>query len=218
MTETSSHNEDEVTIFNEPGIEEVTDNAEESTKIIVENPTILRLKKRISELQNDLHKVEVEAIECEQILKELDGKYASEIARIKQEFQDVKRRSLDEQSTMVNKARSEALKELLPVIDNFIRLKGIYNHFETDNEQKIFDAYGAIFDSLSNIIAEFGLEKYPTVGKVFDYNYMEAINTMPSTEYPENVVCLEYQMGYIMGEKCVRPALVVVSTGPGPSA
>ena len=38
--------------------------------------------------------------------------------------------------------------------------------------------------------------------------------TSPSPDYPKDTVCTEYASGYKMGEKCIRPAMVVVSTGP----
>ena len=40
--------------------------------------------------------------------------------------------------------------------------------------------------------------------------------TQPSTEYAKDIVCMEYQVGYRLGDKSVRPAMVVVSLGPGP--
>ena len=40
--------------------------------------------------------------------------------------------------------------------------------------------------------------------------------TVPSNEYAKDIVCTEYQVGYRMGDKCVRPSMVVVSLGPGP--
>ena len=55
-----------------------------------------------------------------------------------------------------------------------------------------------------------------SLGQPFDFNLMEAIMTVPSNEYAKDIVCTEYQVGYRMGDKCVRPSMVVVSLGPGP--
>lgn len=68
------------------------------------------------------------------------------------------------------------------------------------------------------MISDFGVTRVESVGKPFDFNFMEAIMTAPSTEYSPDIVCTEYQVGYKMGEKCIRPAMVVVSLGPGPTA
>ena len=67
-----------------------------------------------------------------------------------------------------------------------------------------------------NVIEDFGVRRVKSVGEPFDFNFMEAIMTAPSTEYKADIVCTEYQIGYKLGEKCIRPAMVVVSTGPGP--
>ena len=60
------------------------------------------------------------------------------------------------------------------------------------------------------------MSKVESIGQPFDFNFMEAIMTSPSTEYKADIVCTEYQVGYKIGDKCIRPAMVVVSTGPGP--
>lgn len=61
-----------------------------------------------------------------------------------------------------------------------------------------------------------GATRVVSLGQPFDYTVMEAIMTAPSTEYAADIVMTEYQVGYRMGDKCIRPSIVVVSTGPGP--
>jgi molecular chaperone GrpE len=40
---------------------------------------------------------------------------------------------------------------------------------------------------------------------------------MESTDYGDQIVCEQYQRGYRIGQRLVRPALVIVSSGPGPT-
>ena len=87
----------------------------------------------------------------------------------------------------------------------------------TDNEAKILKAYDDIFEQFQKVIEDFGVTRVVSLGQPFDFNFMEAIMTAPSTEYVADIVCTEYQVGYKMGERCIRPAMVVVSTGPGPA-
>lgn len=79
------------------------------------------------------------------------------------------------------------------------------------------EIYDNIFNEFSKVIEDFGVVRVQSVGQPFDFNFMEAIMTAPSMEYSADKVCIEYQVGYRMGDKCIRPAMVVVSTGPGPA-
>ena len=81
---------------------------------------------------------------------------------------------------------------------------------ETANEEAIMAAYDGVFDEFQKVLEQFGVTKVESLGQPFDFNTMEAIMTAPSTEYEKGVVCQEYQVGYMMGEKCIRPAMVVV--------
>lgn len=105
---------------------------------------------------------------------------------------------------------------MLPITDNYARAKKVFEPVTDANEQKIVKTYDAIFNDFTKVIEGFGVTRVVSVGQPYDYNFMEAIMTAPSTEYAADIVCTEYQIGYKMGAKCIRPAMVVVSTGPGP--
>ena len=73
-------------------------------------------------------------------------------------------------------------------------------------------AYEGVFEEFQKVLEDFGVSKVESLGQPFDFNTMEAIMTAPSTpEYEKGVVCTEYQVGYMMGDKCIRPAMVVVA-------
>eukprot|EP00981_Chlorochromonas_danica_P006708 scaffold1463_cov189-Ochromonas_danica.AAC.3 len=194
---------------------------EEQQQVVEEEVTsheIRRLLHKIVELHKQKDSVEKEIAEDRIQLQKLDEEYGGEIARIKKEFARIRERSYEEAIDVSNKAKIDALKEVLPITDNYFRAKGAFLPPESENEEKIHAVYDEIFQSFSKIIEGFGVTRVESVGQPFDFNTMEAIMTAPSTEYAKDLVCKEYQVGYKMGNKCVRPALVVVSMGPGPSA
>ena len=104
----------------------------------------------------------------------------------------------------------------MPITDNYARAKQVFQPIELEGDLKVLAAYEDIFKQFMNVIEDFGVRRVKSVGEPFDFNFMEAIMTAPSTEYKADIVCTEYQIGYKLGEKCIRPAMVVVSTGPGP--
>lgn len=178
---------------------------------------ITRLLKRKVELLAMITETQENRKAEDQIYEKLDEEYGSEIARIKKEFARIKERSYEEAVEVSNKAKTDALKEVLPVTDNFLRAKSLFQPINSDsNEGVIQGTYDDIFASFTKVIEDFGVTRVVSVGEPFDFNFMEAIMTQPSTEYKADIVSIEYQIGYKIGNRCIRPAMVVVSTGPGP--
>jgi molecular chaperone GrpE len=179
---------------------------------------IIKLRKKIENLNTVIASVREERTVEEAELAKLEAEFGDEITRIKKEFARIKERSVEEAVEISNKAKIDALKEVLPITDNYYRAKSVYEPITAEGELKIMSTYDEIFVDFMKVIEGFGVSTVTSLGQKYDYNFMEAIMTSPSTEYANDIVCKEYQVGYKMGEKCVRPAMVVVSTGPGPSA
>jgi molecular chaperone GrpE len=179
---------------------------------------ITKLRKKIENLNTVIASVREERTVEEAELAKLEAEFGDEITRIKKEFARIKERSVEEAVEISNKAKIDALKEVLPITDNYYRAKSVYEPITAEGELKIMATYDEIFVDFMKVIEGFGVSTVTSLGQKYDYNFMEAIMTSPSTEYANDIVCKEYQVGYKMGEKCVRPAMVVVSTGPGPSA
>ena len=69
-------------------------------------------------------------------------------------------------------------------------------------------------DMFVNLLRQVGVEEIDTVGALFDPLVHEAILTQPSEE-DEGTVTAVLERGYLLGERVLRPARVVVSSGPG---
>jgi len=178
---------------------------------------IVRLLKKIEDVQSDINTIKTEIQQEESLLVKLDEEYGSEITRIKKEFARMKERSFEEATEISNQAKVGALKEVLPITDNYFRAKSVFEPLTTDDEKFVAKTYDDVFSAFSKVIEDFGVTRVLSIGQPFDFNFMEAIMTQPSTEYPADIVCVEYQVGYKIGDKCIRPSMVVVSAGPGPS-
>eukprot|EP01038_Epipyxis_sp_PR26KG_P014010 gene14010-18790_t len=182
----------------------------------LQSPEIAKLKNRITELTSTIVEVRANKVNEEKEIKKLDEEFGGEIIRIKKEFARMKERAFEESTEISNKAKIDALKEVLPITDNYYRAKKLFDPPQTGSEQKLLSVYDDIFASFSKVIEGFGVTRVESLGKPFDFNFMEAIMTAPSYDYAADLVCTEYQVGYKMGDKCIRPSMVVVSLGPGP--
>jgi molecular chaperone GrpE len=178
----------------------------------VTSKEIDRLLKKIEAIESDISNTLHQREKDEATLKDLDAEYGGEISRVKKEFSRMKERSWEEAQEEGLQAKSKALVDVLPITDNYFRAKPLYMPLETDNEKAIQGAYDDVFNEFQKVLEGFGVTKVTSLGQPFDFNTMEAIMTAPSTgEYEKGVVCTEYQVGYMMGDKCIRPAMVVVA-------
>ena len=177
----------------------------------IKSREIDRLLRKIETTNNEIAATISQREKDEATLKQLDEEFGEEIARVKKEYARMKERSYEEAQAETLEAKSKALVDVLPITDNFFRAKPLFVPQETENEKAIMAAYEEVFAQFQEVLQSFGVTKVDSLGQPFDFNTMEAIMTAPSTEYEKGVVCQEYQVGYMMDEKCIRPAMVVVA-------
>jgi molecular chaperone GrpE len=136
-----------------------------------------------------------------------------QMLRRQAEFENYRRRVEREKVEFHSRARGEVLLELLPVVDNFERAL-------SSLQKKDADAAGLrhglelIHKQLKDALTKFGLEPVESVGQVFDPHLHEAVTIEPTDEHEENTIIEEFQRGYKLGEKLLRPAKVKVAASP----
>lgn len=121
------------------------------------------------------------------------------------------RKRFDKQSKMAyTNATAEVIGKLLPVIDDLDR--AMVNVPEELVENSWFEGLSGIFRKLNNILEGIQVERIAAVGELFDPNCHEAIMQEDSDEHESGCVIRELQAGYRIGERVIRPALVVVAS------
>ena len=128
------------------------------------------------------------------------------------EYNNFKRRSREE-LTMARKFGAEDLIiRLLPLLDNFER------GLKASEELRDFDAlHGGvllIMRQLFDILEKEGVKEIETSGQVFDPNLHEAVMREESSDLPDGTIVDEFQKGYTLGEKVIRPSMVKVAHTP----
>jgi molecular chaperone GrpE len=112
---------------------------------------------------------------------------------------------------------TKVVKQLVTVLDT-LELSRQNLKAQTDGEAAVIKSYCEIEDQLISTLKAQGIETVEALGTPFDPMLHEAVQQKDSDEYVEGIVCLQYQRGYKLGQKLIRPATVVVSAGPGPSS
>ncbi|WP_298768577.1 nucleotide exchange factor GrpE [uncultured Shewanella sp.] len=166
-------------------------------------------------LMDELTQANFRVEELEQALKAAEAKVNEQkdsVVRAAAEVDNIRRRAAMD----VEKARKFALEkfanELLPVLDNLERaLEG------TDAEAEVTKSlYEGVELTLKGFVAavdKFGLKQVSPQGDAFNPDLHQAIGMQPSSEFPANTVMAVMQKGYVLNERLLRPAMVMVSQG-----
>jgi molecular chaperone GrpE len=134
--------------------------------------------------------------------------------RAQADAQNVKRRAEQD----VEKARKFALeqfsKELLPVMDNLERAL----EAAPENEElvrPIAEGVELTLKSFADAMKKFKIEVVDPLGEPFDPQFHQAMSMVENPEVEPNTVTLVMQKGYILNDRLLRPAMVMVSKAPG---
>lgn len=105
---------------------------------------------------------------------------------------------------------------LLPVIDNFER--ALSHTEETAEAKALHEGLKLVHDQLLTVLAKYNVQKIDALGRPFDPHRHEAIAQMESADHPEQTVIDVQQAGYLLHDRLLRPASVVVSRKPAAAA
>lgn len=133
-----------------------------------------------------------------------------QLLRVRADFDNFRRRVARENEQLRKTATQALMRDLLPVVDNMERA---LSHVE-DKTDGLALGVEMILKQFSGVLSNQGLEPIPAKGEPFDPNVHEALTHQPSNEYPADTVTEEFQRGYRLSDFVLRPAQVVVSSGP----
>jgi len=157
-----------------------------------------------------------------QELRELADEKRSAHDRLELEVNNFRKRTLQELNAARGKAAIPLIKELLPIADEFDLAKQNLK-VEGEGEEAVSAKFQELFDKMLKIWKGLGVSKMESVGQDFNPELHEAVAMIPSEEYGSEIVCNEMRAGWILKTpgseepQVLRPALVAVSAGPGPS-
>ena len=155
---------------------------------------------------------EIEATEgLEQSLAEEMQKAAEYLAnwqRTQADFINYKRRTEEERAEFNSYANANLVLAILPVLDDLERALGAMPVRISKSEWA--EGIRLVERKFQTILQGMGVIPMISIGETFDPNIHEALR---QDNGPEGIITEEFQKGYLMGEKILRPAKVVVGTG-----
>lgn len=129
--------------------------------------------------------------------------------RARAEFANARKRLEKSRIEARRNATVEVIAQLLPVLDDFER--ALDNVPEEIAGNSWFEGLALVHRKLRAILEHEDIERIGAVGEPFDPNIHEAVLQEESDEYESGVVMKELQAGYRLGERVIRPAMVVVA-------
>jgi molecular chaperone GrpE len=138
-------------------------------------------------------------------LEEADNRYL----RLQADFDNFRRRSRIELEASAKYRAQSIITDLLPAIDNFERALKM----DVDNEQakSLKQGVEMVYRSLLDALKNEGVEVIEAVGKEFDPHLHQAVMQAEDENFGPNIVVEEFQKGYMLKDRIIRPAMVKVN-------
>ena len=151
----------------------------------------------------------------ESIPSELEAKTAEVLAlndkylRLAAEFENFKRRAQRDQYDAIRFANEKLLKDLLPIVDNLER--AIQCGSEQSKSEGLLEGVELTQKQFLETLAKLEVKQISSVGEVFDPTRHQAVAQVESETAEPNTVVEEFQKGYFLHERILRPAMVTVA-------
>lgn len=168
--------------------------------------------RKLIEKEEELKNVEEELLDIMEIVQEKDKfskEYLGRLERLQADFENYKKRQEKKKKEFIEFANEELLNNLLSVVDNLERALD-----STENEKNIKAIKEGINNTLKgfhSILKKEGVVPMKSIGQRFDPYSHEAVMKTETDKHSEDIVTEEFQKGYYIKSKVLRPAMVKVA-------
>ncbi len=168
--------------------------------------------RKVIEKEEMLKKLKDELSETKKVVQEKDNlsqEYLKHLERLQADFDNYKKRQEKKQREFIEFANERLINNLLSVIDNLERaLDSTKNEKDT---RAIKEGINNTLKDFRNILKKEGVKPMQSIGHRFDPYKHEAVMRIDTDKYSEDTVIEEFQKGYYIKSKVLRPAMVKVA-------
>ena len=130
--------------------------------------------------------------------------------RLQAEWDNFRKRTAAERESEKVRASEKLVKDLIPVVDDLER--ALEHAQQAGDGGSLTAGVEAVTNKFLQILSKHKVEQIKAEGEPFDPMKHQAVGTQPDPTVPEETVVNVYQKGYQMGDRVLRPAMVVTST------
>jgi len=150
----------------------------------------------------------------EDLKRQLDST-RDQLLRKAAEFENYRRRSENDLANIIRGANEGLILSLLPIVNDFVR--SLAQKKDQAAENPLYRGVEMIYNKLMRLLEHHGVVPFESVGKPFDVDYHDALLQVPRADVPPHTVVEEVERGYMMHDRVLRHAKVVVSMSPEPA-
>lgn len=133
---------------------------------------------------------------------EIEDKYK----RVCAEYDNYRKRTAKERETVYSEAYTDALRDILPVLDNLERALAFSSVSEQND--KLTEGVKMTVNQFIDLLKRMGVESVGKIGDKFDPNLHNAVMHEENEELNENEITEVFQKGYKIGDRVIRYAMV----------
>lgn len=130
--------------------------------------------------------------------------------RVCADFENYKKRTAREAQDIRKFANETLIKEMLTIVDNLERAVASSNH-PSEDQTSIVEGVQMTLKAVQSMLERFHVTPIDAMGKPFDPRFHQAFQQEESEKHPENTVLREFQKGYQLYDRLLRPSMVIVS-------
>jgi len=168
--------------------------------------------RKLIEKEEVLKNIEEELSETKKLVQEKDNlskEYLRHLERLHADFDNYKKRQEKKQKEFIELANAELLNNLLSVVDNLER--ALDSTKNNKNAKAIKEGVNNTLKEFHNILNKEGVKPIQSIGHRFDPYRHEAVMKTETDKHSEDIVTEEFQKGYYIKSKVLRPAMVKVA-------
>lgn len=138
--------------------------------------------------------------------------------RERADMENLRKRHQRDKEDAIRFANDRLLKEMIPVLDNLERAVEHAEQDENNDNQGLIEGVHMTINQFRKVLEEFGVKPVNALGEAFDPNVHQAMGHIETAEQPPNTVVNEFQKGYLLNDRLLRPSLVMVAKAPSAAA
>lgn len=138
-----------------------------------------------------------------------------QLLRIAADFDNFRKRSRKEIEEVRRRTIEDTLREVLPIVDNLERAADAMK--DAKEVSAVVDGVHMVLRGFEDIASRLDLKRVPAVGQQFDPTCHDAMQQEETAEHAPGTIVAEVVPGYYLGDRLLRPAMVVVAKPPTPT-
>jgi len=134
------------------------------------------------------------------------------LQRVSADYVNFQKRSAKQTADTISYEKERIIKTLLPAMDNFDHM--LQNAGSAEDVDVLVQGIQIVYDQMADILKSHGIEAIEALGEKFDPAIHQAMMRRSEADKEENTVLEEFQKGYTLNGRTIRPSRVIVNVRP----